>query len=151
MLESLERIMKEKTSADHLLYVSMKYTKTCDVMVNLIRRWKIMMDYSFEGLLKKAKKIKKIKKIPAAPKLKLDSIKIIFKKNPEVLNALELYDMFKLIEILKKTKEGEFRKGVCLRVMYKGQEIAINLEKLKEYSEILEKFINYSKQFLTSK
>ena len=150
-LEVLERIMKEKISADHLLYVSMKYTKTCDVMINLIKRWKIMMDYAFEGLLEKAKKLKKIKKIPTAPKLKTDAIKEVFSKNPEVINALTEYEMFKLIEPLTKTKEGEFRKGVCLRVSYKGGEVAVNLEKLKEYADTLEKFINYTKLFLTSK
>ena len=54
MPEILEKIIKEKISADHLLYVSMKYTKTCDVMINLIKRWKIMMDYAFDALLEKA-------------------------------------------------------------------------------------------------
>jgi len=151
MTEALEKIIKEKISADHLLYVSMKYTKTCDVMINLIKRWKIMMDYAFEGLLDKAKKKKKIKKIPTAPKLKIDLIKKVFKKNPEVIDALKEYEMFKLIDALPKTKESEFRKGVCLRVTYKWEETAINLDKLKEYSEILERFINYTKLFLTSK
>jgi len=143
--------MKEKTSADHLLYVSMKYTKTCDVMINLIKRWKIMIDYSFEGMLAKAKKKKMIKEIPTASKLIVDTIKETFKKSPEVMKTVEIYDMFRLVDILQKTKENEFRKGVCLRVNYKGQEIPINLDKLKEYSEILESFINYTKQFLTSK
>ena len=147
----LEKIMKEKTSADHLLYVSMKYTKTCDVMINLIKRWKIMIDYSFEGMLAKAKKKKMIKEIPTASKLIVDTIKETFKKSPEVMKTVEIYDMFRLVDILQKTKENEFRKGVCLRVNYKGQEIPINLDKLKEYSEILESFINYTKQFLTSK
>ncbi len=149
--EILEKIMKEKISADHLLYVSMKYTKTCDVMINLIKRWKVMMDYSFDGLLEKAKKKKMLKKIPTAPKLKIDLIKQVFKKNPEVIAAVEEYEMFKLIDALKKTKEGEFRKGVCLRVTYKWQEVQINLDKLKEYSQILERFINYTKLFLASK
>jgi len=151
MPEGLEKIMKEKISADHLLYVSMKYTKTCDVMINLIKRWKIMMDFSFDALLEKAKKKKLIKSIPNAPKLKLDLIKNFFKDNPAVLDAVQEYEMFKLIDVLKKTKENEFRKGVCLRLTYKGQEVAINLEKLKEYSEILERFINYTKLFLSSK
>ena len=35
----MEKIIQQKISADHLMYVSMKYTKTCDVMVNLIKRW----------------------------------------------------------------------------------------------------------------
>lgn len=149
--EALEKIMKEKISSDHLLYVSMKYTKTCDVMINLIKRWKIMMDYAFDGLLEKAKKKKMIKIIPNAPKLKIDILKEIFKNSPEVLSAIKEYEMFKLVDVLKKTKEGEFRKGVCLRISYKGEEVAINLEKLKEYSEILERFINFTKLFLASK
>ena len=151
MSEALEKIMKEKISADHLLYVSMKYTKTCDVMINLIKRWKIMMDYSFDGLLEKAKKKKMIKSIPTAPKLKIDLIKEAFKNSSEVMDAVKEYEMFKLVEVLKKTKEGEFRKGVCLRITYKGVETQVNLEKLKEYSEILERFINYTKLFLLSK
>ena len=36
------------------MYVSMKYTKTCDVMINLLKRWKIMMDFAFEGLLEQS-------------------------------------------------------------------------------------------------
>jgi hypothetical protein len=149
--EILEKIIKEKISADHLMYVSMKYTKTCDVMINLIKRWKIMMDYAFEGLLDKAKKQKMIKKIPTAPKLKVDAIRETFKKEPDVINALNEYEMFKLIDVLKNTKAGEFRKGVCLTIFYRGKEVRVDLEKLKEYTEILERFINYTKLFLSQK
>tara|TARA_Y100000310_G_C20327741_1_gene643783 strand:+ start:216 stop:674 length:459 start_codon:yes stop_codon:yes gene_type:complete len=151
MSEILEQIMKEKTSADHLMYVSMKYTKTCDVMINLLKRWKIMMDHSFDGLLEKAKKKKMVKKIPTAPKLKVDLIKETFKDVPEVMDAVTEYDMFKLIDVLKNSKAGEFRKGVCLTVIYKGEEVLVDLDKLKEYAEILEIFINYTKLFLTEK
>jgi hypothetical protein len=151
MSETLEKIIKEKISADHLLYVSMKYTKTCDVIINLLKRWKIMMDSAFDALLEKAKKKKKIKKIPTAPKLRRDLLKDVFKKEPAIIDAITEYEMFRLIDTLQKTREGEFRKGVCLRVMYKGEETAINLDKLKEYAGILERFINYTKLFLSSK
>ena len=92
-----------------------------------------------------------VKSIPTAPKLKIDVLKETFKNNPEVMDAVKEYEMFKLVEVLKKTKEGEFRKGVCLRITYKGVETQVNLEKLKEYSEILERFINYTKLFLLAK
>lgn len=151
MSGTLEEIIKEKISADHLLYVSLKYTKTCDVMINLLKRWKIMMDYAFEGLLQKAKKNKKLKKIPTAPKIKVDVMKEVFKKNEEIMDAIKEYEMFKLVDILKKTKEHEFRKGVCLTLFYKGEEIRIDLEKLKEYSEILERFINFTKIYISKK
>ena len=151
MSEVLEKIIKEKISADHLLYVSMKYTKTCDVMINLLKRWKIMMDYSFDGLLEQAKKKKIVKKIPEAPKLKIDLMKETFANDPAVVAALNEYQLFKLIDVLNKTKESEFRKGVCLRVTYKGEEVAINLDKLKEYAEIQENFINFVKEYLGKK
>ena len=48
----MDRIIKEKISADHLLYVSLKYTKTSEVILNLILRWTIMIEYSFENFLK---------------------------------------------------------------------------------------------------
>jgi hypothetical protein len=151
MNEHLEKIIKEKISADHLMYVSMKYTKTCDVMINLIKRWKIMIDYSIDALLDKAKKKKLLKKIPTAPKIKTDTIKQVFANEPEVMDAIKEYEMFRLIDVLQKEKAGEFRKGVCLTVRYKGEEILVNLDKLKEYAEILEKFIKYTKVFLSSK
>lgn len=151
MDDGLEKIIKEKTSADHLLYVSMKYTKTCDVVINLLKRWKIMIDHSIDALLVSAKKKKMIKKVPTAPKIKVDLIKETFKDIPEVISTIKEYEMFKLIDILNKKKEGEFRKGVCLRITYRGKEVAVNLDKLKEYSELLENFINYTKLFLSSK
>ena len=101
--------------------------------------------------LKKQKRKKKIKKIPDAPKLKLDLLRKTFTKNPEVIDALEEYLMFKPIEILPKTKESEFRKGVCLTVTYKWKEVQVNLDKLKEYAEIMENFINFVKEYLASK
>ena len=42
-MQDMEEIIQEKISADHLLYVSLKYTKTCDVVLNLILRWRRMI------------------------------------------------------------------------------------------------------------
>jgi hypothetical protein len=147
----LEKIMKEKISADHLLYVSLKYTKTCDVILNLIRRWTVMIDDAITGLLEQLKKKKKIKSIPAAPRQKTELIKEQFKKSPEVMNAIVLYEFFKRIDNLRTIRESEFRKDVRLKIYDSGNEIIINLDKLKEYYSILETFISYVKQFLSSK
>jgi len=143
--------MKEKISADHLLYVSLKYTKTCDVIINLIKRWTIMIDDCVDGLLEYLKKKKKIKSIPAAPRQKIELIRANFKKSLEVMKAMELYEFFKKIDTLKTIREGEFRKDVCLKIYEGEKETIINLEKLKEYASLLESFISYVKQFLLVK
>lgn len=138
----MENIIKEKISADHLLYVSLKYTKTCDVIINLLYRWRSMIDMGMDLLVEKSKKQKKWKPIPDAPRAKLIQIKQLYTNNKEVADALLLYELFRDIEQLEKVRENEFRKGVNLRVIYRGQTININLDKLKEYSIILEKFIS---------
>ena len=146
----MDKIIKEKISADHLLYVSLKYTKTSEVIMNLILRWTIMIEYSFDEMMLYAKKKKMIKSIPTYPKPKLDLLRETFKDEKIVIDTLNLYEMFRRIESLKRESEGEFRKNVALKVSYRGEVVKINLELLKEYSLTLENFINYVKQFLSS-
>lgn len=138
----MEKIIKEKISADHLLYVSLKYTKTCDVIINLLLRWKIMIEMAMDNLVEKARKEKKWKEVPEAPRAKLVQLKKIYAGDPVVSETLKLYELFRDIEGLEKVRENEFRKGVNLRVVYKGETININLDMLKEYSNTLEKFIS---------
>ena len=138
----MEDIIKEKISADHLLYVSLKYTKTCDVIINLLSRWKNMIEKGMARLIEKAKKERKWKPIPDAPRAKLIQLKQICAARSEVIQALELYELFRDIEKLEKVRENEFRKGVNLRVIYRGQVININLNQLKDYAIILERFIS---------
>lgn len=141
----MDEIIKEKISADHLLYVSLKYTKTCDVIINLLLRWKVMIDMAMDRLVEKAKKDKKWKPIPDAPRAKLIQLKRIYESVPQIKETLDLYDLFRDIEKLDKIRENEFRKGVNLKVTHKDQTININLDKLKEYSDTLERFISYLK------
>lgn len=146
----MEEIIQEKISADHLLYVSLKYTKTCDIIKNLILRWRLMIEKSIETILIHAKQKKKISEVPNSPIGQIDTIRKLFKKDKNFQKVLDEYLMFRKIEELRCERIGEFRKNVSLRISYQGKEIEINLEKLKEYAEMLEMFINTTKQFLLS-
>ena len=53
-----------------------------------------------------------------------------------------MYELFRDIEKLDKVRENEFRKGVNLKVLYQGESVNVNLDKLKEYAEVLERFIS---------
>jgi len=76
-------------------------------------------------------------------------IRETFKKEKIIQETIDLYEMFRRIDELKKESEGEFRKNVALKISYKGKEINVNLEQLKIYADQLEKFINTTKQFLS--
>jgi len=146
----MEDIIKEKISADHLLYVSLKYTKTCDVIFNLLLRWRKMINTSIDALLRYAKTKGKIKQIPENNVKKIDEIRNVFKRDKNFKEVLEFYEMLRKIESLRTERIGEFRKNVSLKISYKGEIIEVNLEKLKEYAEMLETFISTTKQFLLS-
>ena len=146
----MEEIIQEKISADHLLYVSLKYTKTCDVIFNLLLRWRRMIETAIDRILGAAKKKKKIKSIPENNVKKIDLIKDLFKKDQGFLKVIEFYEMLRKVEDLRCERVGEFRKNVALKIMYRGEEVNINLEQLKEYADMLEKFISSTKQFLLS-
>ncbi len=144
----METIIQEKISADHLLYVSLKYTKTTDIMLNLIERWKSMIALSIDKLLEKARKKKKLGSIPGVPKLKIEKVKKIYKKEKEIIDGIEIYEFFKRISKEEKIRENEFRKNVTLRVNDNGEWVNIDVEKLKEYNGILERFISKLRQIV---
>lgn len=142
----MEDIIQEKISADHLLYVSLKYTKTGDVILNLIFRWRSLVSRCFEALLKAAQKKKKIKTVPSIPQQRIEVLKGLFKDNENVMKVIELYEFFYKIQGLDKNVEHEYRKNLTLNVFYKGAWTAINMDKLKEYNVLLESFISFVKQ-----
>jgi hypothetical protein len=143
-----EEIIKEKRIADHLYYVSLKYTKTCDVILNLIERWISLIDKCILTLLEELKKDRVISVIPEAPFQKMSIIKNKMKRNKDVIEMLEIYMLFKRIKNLKYSKEQEFRKGVALVLCEGNKEIKIDLEKLKELNETIEKFLVFVKDFV---
>lgn len=116
--------------------------------MNLILRWRKMIETSIDALLKHAKKKKKISSIPSNPVGKIKAIRNLFKKDKNMQDVINMYEMFRKIEDLRKERIGEFRKNVTLKIIYQGKEININLEQLKIYAEKLEKFISTTKQFL---
>src|SRR6056297_2732197 len=144
----MEEIIQEKISADHLLYVSLKYTKTCDVIMNLLLRWRGIIETSIDSILRHAQKKGEIKEIPKDAVNKIVESEKLFKDEKNFLKVIDFYRMLRKLEKLKKERRGEFRKNVALKLQYQGKEVEINLDKLKEYSDMLEKFISTTKQFL---
>lgn len=144
----IEEIVKEKTSADHLFYVSLKYTKTCDVILNLLARWKSLIEISFDALLSGSVKKGAAPHIPTNPKQRIEFMKTYFKKYPEVMEIIPLYVFFKRVPDLNKTREGEFRKNVNLKIIEPARTTDINMVKLEEYAEVVDNFISLVKKII---
>jgi hypothetical protein len=141
----LNQIERERKIAEHLFYVSLKYTKTTDVILNLINRWVVMINISIDYLLKKAKKNRKVKDIPEAPKAKEILVRTFY-KDKTILETMDMYSFFRKLPDLDKVREYEFRKNVALRVISAGKEVRIDMEKLKFWNERINEYIDVVKK-----
>lgn len=137
-------IEQEKRIAEHLFYVSLKYAKTADVILNLLTRWESMIGKCMELMLRNAKKTREIKDIPTAPKARELVIREVY-GDDIVQKVMDLYALFRKIPDMEKIREHEFRKNVTLRIINHttNKEVEINIEKLKEWNGLLENFITY--------
>ena len=117
--------------------------------MNLLLRWRKMIETCIFHILNDAQKKGKVKDVSENAIGRINEIKKLFKKDPNSLKTLDFFMMLRKIESLKIERIGEFRKNVTLKVFFSGEEININLEKLKEYAEMLENFIEMTKKRLS--
>jgi len=143
MLEHDSDAKEELKRADHLLYVTLKYTKNIDVIKNTIRRLINACNYSILDVLEYLKEKKKIKSIPLMPITRAEEVKKYLKK-PELVEFINFYLLLKKIDRTEFTKKEEFKKNVRLVVMDEnGESFEINIEKLYEFFEKTRDFIRY--------
>jgi hypothetical protein len=147
----VEKIEREKKQEQHLFYTSLKYTKTGDVMVNVIKKMAEVMALAIDEVLKSAKKKKLISSIPSTPKEKTELMKSIFKKDKEIIEMLDFYEIARKVENYKRVAEGEFRKGVRLKLFINDEVLTIDVEKLTEIQKKFEGFIEAMEKFIRAK
>lgn len=138
----MKGIEAEFRRADHLLYVSLKYTKTTDVIKNVIDRWNSTIGLCIDRLLMRSKRTKRIKKIPMAPLAKAEVVLKIY-KDGIVKEIIALYLFFRRLKDLEQTRQREFRKNVAIVVIDGRREVIIDIPKLYEWNEKIKEFIIY--------
>ena len=114
-----------------------------------LARWKSLIDVSFDSIVQTFVDSGKIPNPPISPKQKIEFVKTYFKKYKAVQEIVPIYVFFKRVPDLQKSREGEFRKNVNLKVkMPNGDVVNINLLKLDEYSQKMDEFIKEIKEIL---
>src|SRR3989344_762772 len=148
MLEDEERgndSREELKRADHLIYVSLKYTRTGDVILSVITRLMNAIELTMDEMLKWFEAKKKLKQVDYSKpyRIKVEWIRNKLKKDKAVNDMLDLY-LF-MLRIMKGEHDAkdEFRKGLRLiSIDDKGGLIAeVNMDDVKEYYKRTEKFI----------
>lgn len=130
---------QELKRADHLLYVTLKYTRTVDVIKNTIKRLINAFDYAILEALEWTIKKKKIKKISDLNKLRAEDLNKVY---PEIKTYIDFYNLLKRVDRAEYTKKEEYRKNVTM-IVTDEMILEINIPKLKEYFEKTKEFVEW--------
>ena len=143
MLQHDSDAREELKRADHLLYVTLKYTKNIDVIKNAIRRLINACDYSILDVMEWMKSKNKITEIPLMPMVRAMEVRKRFRKI-ELIDFIDFYLLLKKIDRAEYTKKEEFKKNVRLIAMDEdGESWEVNIEKLYEFFERTKDFVSY--------
>ncbi len=141
MKETIDKAKEELKRVDHLFYVSLKYTKTVDVIRSLIERLINSYEFSIDSLFLYMKGKKKIKEIPDNPITKGLEIKKLFSDDEQFLEDIELYFLFRKIKRAEYSAAREFRKRVTMSSDVDDKLIDINIDILQEYFDRTKNFV----------
>ncbi|MFO8016375.1 MAG: hypothetical protein R6U32_04675 [Candidatus Woesearchaeota archaeon] len=148
MKESLEKAREELKRSDHLIYVSLKYTRTCDVFKSIIERLINAMDFMIEALLKKEAEDNNIEEIPPQPiakcKLCADTT-----GNDEIKEMCDFFLTLKKISRAGFTREREYRRHVTMRMDIEGTECSVDIDTITEYYKRTQHYYDMIQALLT--
>jgi hypothetical protein len=135
MMQSLHDAIEELKRVDHLIYVSLKYTRTVDVILNILNR---MVDgYAFlvDALLKYAEEQKRWSGEPPTSAIeRADLVKQLFKEDVAIQDNMELYLLLrKLLRAKNVERENEYRRHVTMKTIIDGREEIVNIDIITNY------------------
>jgi len=144
MKENLANAYEELKRAEHLIFVSLKYTRTVDVLKSVIERLITTYDYAMVSLLKYYKAKKKIDSIPDSPVAKALKLKELG-YDAFLHDSMDFYLLMRKISKADFTRAREFRRHVTMTVVVDGGTIEINIDRIEEYFDKTKAFISHVK------
>ena len=147
MKDAIEDAYEEIKRIDHLIYVSLKYTRTVDVFKSIIKRMINSFDCIINGLLKKLLGEKKIEEIPASIKVKCDLLKSTYKNDEALNDYLNFYLLLRKLNRAEYTKRNEFRRHVTMSATIDdGKIVEVTIDSINEYFERIKAFLMYIRE-----
>lgn len=141
--ESLQLAMQELKRADHSIAVSLKYTRTVDVIKSIIERLINTIAFAVDFLLEKAKVEKKISEIPALPRLKVDLVREIYAADRPITDMCDFFLLLRRIDKAKFGRAQEYRRHVTMTAHLENESIEITIDIITDYFDRTREFLNY--------
>ncbi len=140
MMQALEDAQEELKRVDHQIYVSLKYTRTVDVLLNIINRMIDGYDFLIEGLLKLAIEEKKIETVPPSPIERGNTVKELYPEDEQILDNVNLFFLLRKLFRSNPQRENEYRRNVTMRTVVEGREELVTIDIITNYYHFMLEF-----------
>lgn len=147
LLEAREELKR----LEHIIYVSLKYTRTVDVILNALNRIISTFDIVIETFLEKAKEDNLIEAIPKSPALRATRVAEFYTEDQELQNYLHFYSFLKTVLNLPYQKREEYRRHVTLIVKLENSTVEVNIDNLINCERYIHNFYTHSWNVLVGK
>lgn len=151
MNEYLLEAREELKRLEHIIYVTLKYTRTTDVIKNALNRLISTFDFIIQAFLEDAKEKNLIADIPKSPSLKSSLVTKTYPEDKTLLKFITFYAFLRDISKAKYTKREEYRRHVTMVVDFKNKTAEINIDSLETCEKIASQFFNYAQEFIEGK
>jgi len=149
MNEYLAEASEELKRVEHIIYVSLKYTRTVDVVRNALNRLISMFDFLIEALVEHAKKQKKFKEMPKSPRLKVELVREAFEDDERILWYMNFYVFLRDVLKAKFTKREEYRRHVTMIAELWNRTVEVNIDTLEDnLLKVAKEFLEYTEIIL---
>jgi hypothetical protein len=148
--EALERAQQELKRADHLIYVSLKYTRTVDVLKSIIERLITTLDAGLDALLHSAKTDGKVPAVPTLPRLKIEAVKKAY-EDASVQHYLNFYLLLRKLDKAKFERAQEYRRHVTMKAALDTSEVEVTIDIISDYFHKTKEFLSLVEQLVEKK
>lgn len=144
MNEYLLEAREELKRLEHIIYVSLKYTRTVDVILNAVNRLISTYDWIIEAFLEEARKEGKLSALAKSPALRKKHLEELFPDDVEMQKYLAFYTFLKRLINSPHLKREEFRRHVALVVELDNTNIEVNIDNLTNCEHFVHNFFRYA-------
>jgi hypothetical protein len=146
IIEILLEAREELKRLEHIIYVSLKYTRTVDVIINALNRLVGIYDLLVEALLEKAKGEGLIDSLAKSPALRAKRLGEMYEEDIFLNKHLRFYSFLKTILNMEYKKFREYRRHVALVVNINNCTAEANIDNLINCERFVHNFYNYARE-----
>lgn len=143
MEQVLHDAYEELKRVDHLIYVSLKYTRTVDVLKNVLKRLITCFDCVLDSILQKAEDEGRIIEAPHAPRAKATEVRNIYPDDEVMKEFLDFYLLLRDLDQAEYTKSQEFRRHVTMHTQLEPGNYDVNIDVVTEYYKKSKEYLEH--------